>query len=58
MSFTTAILKTVEYLTPFTTLSSLSAKLTDVPLGRFTQFLIKTSSNLLISIPMKLLTKI
>ena len=41
MSFTTAILKTVEYLTPFTTLSSLSAKLTDVPLGRFTQFLIK-----------------
>lgn len=41
MSFTTFLLKTVETLTPFTTLSSLSAKLTDVPMGRFTQFLIR-----------------
>ena len=41
MSFTTFLLKTVETLTPFTTLSSLSAKLTDVPMGKFTQFLIK-----------------
>ena len=41
MSFTSFLLKTVETITPFTTLSSLSAKLTDVPMGRFTQFLIK-----------------
>lgn len=41
MSFTSIILKTAETLTPFTTLSSLSAKLTDVPMGKFTQFLIK-----------------
>lgn len=41
MTFTTFLLKTVETLTPFTTLSSLSAKLTDVPMGNFTQFLIK-----------------
>ena len=41
MSFTSFLLKTVETLTPFTTLSSLSAKLTDVPMGKFTQFLIK-----------------
>ena len=40
MSFTSFLLKTVETLTPFTTLSSLSAKLTDVPMGKFTQFLI------------------
>ena len=41
MTFTSFLLKTVETLTPFTTLTSLSAKLTDVPMGKFTQFLIK-----------------
>ena len=41
MSFTTALLKTVEFITPFTTLSSWSAKLTDKEMGKFTQFLIK-----------------
>lgn len=41
MSFTSTILKIAEYLTPLSTLTSLSAKITEVPLGRFTQFLIK-----------------
>lgn len=41
MSFVSVLLKTVETLTPFTTLTSWSAKLTDVPMGKFTQFLIK-----------------
>ena len=41
MTFTTALLKVVQFITPFTTLTSLSAKLTDVPMGKFTQFLIR-----------------
>ncbi len=41
MTLTSFLLKTAETLTPFTTLTSLSAKLTDVPMGKFTQFLIK-----------------
>ena len=41
MSFTTLVLKTAEYLTPFSTLTYLSAKITDKKIGRFTQFLIK-----------------
>ncbi|MGN0915718.1 MAG: archaetidylserine decarboxylase [Succinivibrio sp.] len=41
MSITTLILKVAQTLTPFTTLTSLSAKLTDVPMGKVTQFLIK-----------------
>ncbi len=35
------MLKSIEYATPFVTLSTLSAKLTDARLGKFTQFLIK-----------------
>lgn len=40
MTFTSLILKTFEYLTPFSTLTYLSAKLTDRDLGRFTRYLI------------------
>lgn len=40
MTFTSLILKTVEYLTPFSTLTYFAAKLTDRNLGRFTRYLI------------------
>ena len=35
------ILKTFEYLTPLSTLTYLSSKLTDAPMGGFTQWLIR-----------------
>ncbi len=41
MTFTTSIMKIAEELAPFSTLTSLSAKLTDVPMGKFTEFLIR-----------------
>ena len=40
MTFTSLVLKTVEYLTPISTLTYFAAKLTDRNLGRFTRFLI------------------
>ncbi len=40
MTLTSLILKTVEYLTPFSTLTYFAAKLTERNLGRFTRYLI------------------
>ena len=41
MSLISTVLKISEALTPLSTMTYLSSKLTDVPLGKFTQFLIK-----------------
>ena len=41
MSLISTVLKISEALTPLSTLTYLSSKITDVPLGKVTQFLIK-----------------